>query len=124
MFKLNTMRSKLFLLITCTFLSVCSVLRAGNETTGRVSSIILFPGAPNPATDRCLIRTYLPESDPNSSLRILNTDSTVVKEIPLSGEVGISSIPLNVSDWKAGKYLYQLFYKGEARSTLPLVVKH
>ena len=122
--KPEVMLRRIYLLLIGTFLGTFSMLYAGNENTSPSTAMILFPGAPNPTSDKCLIRTYLPESDPNSSLRILNRDSTLVKEIPLSGEVGISSIPLNVSDWKAGTYLYQLFYKGEARSTLPLVVKH
>ena len=87
-------------------------------------AIILFPGAPSPTSDKCLIRTYLPDSDPNSSLRILDKDSTLVKEIPLAGQIGISSTPINVEDWKAGTYLYQLFYKGETRSTGSFIVKH
>ena len=96
----------------------------GDGSTSTYGAIIMFPSAPNPTADKCLIRTYLPDSDPNSSIRILKSDSTLVKEIPLAGQVGISSTPLNVSDWKEGTYLYQLFYKGEARSTLPFVVKH
>ena len=91
---------------------------------GGYDAIILFKSAPNPTGDKCLIRTYLPELDANSSIRILDKDSTLVKEIPLTGEVGISSTPINVSDWNAGTYFYQLFYKGEARSTYSFVVKH
>ncbi|HWB62944.1 MAG TPA: hypothetical protein VG603_05480 [Chitinophagales bacterium] len=87
-------------------------------------SIILFPCGPNPADTKCLIRTYLPENDPFSSIRILGSDSTLVTEISLAKETGISSVPLNVSDWKEGSYYYQLFYKGETRQTLPLKVKH
>ena len=94
------------------------------NTPSPYGSIILFQGAPNPTPDKCLIRTYLPENDPNSSLRILNGDSSLFKEIPLSGQVGITSTPLDVSDWKAGTYLYQLFYKGETRSTMSFSVKH
>ena len=94
------------------------------NTPSTYGAIILFPGAPNPTPDKCLIRTYLPESDPNSSLRILNSDSSLYKEIPLAGQVGITSTPLDVSDWKSGTYLYQLFYKGETRSTRSFAVKH
>lgn len=115
---------RIYVLLFGVFLGAFSLLYAGNETTGTYGAIIMFPGAPNPTAGKCLIRTYLPDSDPNSSLRILDKDSTLIKEIPLAGEVGISSIPLNVSAWKDGTYLYQLFYKGEARATMPLVVKH
>jgi len=113
--------SLLFLyLITC-----LPVLRAGNGTTGPVDEVvILFPGAPSPTSDKCLIRFYLPESDPNSSIRILSKDSTLIKEINLNGEFGVNSLPINVSDWNAGIYLYQLFYKGEAKKTLSFEVKH
>jgi hypothetical protein len=97
---------------------------AGDGGVPAYGAIILFQGAPSPTPDKCLIRTYLPESDPNSSLRILRNDSTLFKEIPLAGLVGITSTPLDVSDWQAGTYLYQLFYKGETRSTLSFMVKH
>ena len=117
------MLPKIYRLLICALLGTISVAYAGTgETT--FQAIILFPGAPSPTADKCLIRTYLPDSDPNSSLRILSKDSTVIKEIPLGGEVGISSTPINVSDWPNGTYLYQLFYKGEARKTLSFVVKH
>ncbi len=117
------MAPKTFLLVCAVIMGSLFVVKAGNSTTG-YDAIILFQSAPNPTVDKCLIRTYLPESDPNSSLRILNSDSTLLKEIPLNGEVGITSTPLNVTDWKAGTYFYQLFYKGETRSTLSFVVKH
>ena len=106
------------------FIAGLSMVYGGDGNVQPYGAIILFQSAPNPTPDKCLIRTYLPESDPNSSLRILDKDSTLVKEIPLAGEVGITSTPLNVSDWKAGTYLYQLFYKGETRSTLSFSVKH
>ena len=106
-----------------TFLAIAGSITMLYAGTG-YDSIILFKSAPNPTEDKCLIRTYLPEVDPNSSIRILYRDSTLFKEIPLTGEVGISSTPINVSDWKAGTYLYQLFYKGEARSTYSFVVRH
>jgi hypothetical protein len=117
------MLPKIYLLLVCAMLGTISLGYAGTGDNV-YQAIILFPGAPNPTADKCLIRAYLPDSDPNSSLRILRQDSTLIKEIPLSGEIGISSIPINVSDWANGTYLYQLFYKGEARKTLPLVVKH
>jgi hypothetical protein len=120
---LKLMHPKIYLLFLITFLSTFSAVFAGPGDNVS-QAIILFPGAPNPTPDKCLIRTYLPETDPNASLRILSKDSTVIKEIPLGTEVGISSTPINVSDWANGTYLYQLFYKGEARKTLPLVVKH
>jgi len=116
------MFKKIFLLlfsaISGTFLTY------GGNGDNTYEAIIMFPSAPNPTSDKCLIRTYLPDSDPNSSIRILDKDSTMIKEIPLAGEAGISSTPINVADWKAGTYLYQLFYKGEARKTLSFVVKH
>lgn len=95
-----------------------------SEKAQPYGSITMFPSAPNPCSDKCLIRTYLPENDPFASIRILTADSTVVKEIPLGTEIGISSAPLNVSEMKEGNYLYQLFYKGEVRQTLGFVVKH
>jgi hypothetical protein len=101
-----------------------SVAYGAEGGTPAYSAIILYQGAPNPTPDKCLIRTYLPESDPNSSLRILNSDSSLFKEIPLAGQVGITSTPIDASDWKAGTYLYQLFYKGETRSTMSFTVKH
>ena len=117
-------RKSYFLFFFC-FVAGLTMLKAGNGTTGpTMENIILFPGAPSPTTDKCLIRTYLPESDPNASLRILNKDSTLFKEISLNGEFGVNSTPINVSDWQAGVYLYQLFYKGEARKTLSFEVKH
>lgn len=122
--KLILMARRIFMLLLCAFSSGFPVIYAGTGNAAGYQAIILFQSAPNPTEDKCLIRTYLPESDPNSSIRILDKDSTLVKEIALAGEVGISSTPLNVSDWKAGTYLYQLFYKGEARSTLSFVVKH
>jgi hypothetical protein len=87
-------------------------------------SITIFPSAPNPCSDKCLIRTYLPENDPFASVRILTADSSLVKEISLATETGISSAPLNVAEMKDGNYLYQLFYKGEVRQTAGFVVKH
>ena len=116
------MFQRILLLLFCAF-SVTILTYAGNGEGG-YDAIIMYPSAPNPTIGKCLIRTYLPESDPNSSIRILDKDSTMIKEIPLAGEVGISSTPINVSDWKAGTYLYQLFYKGEARKTLSFVVTH
>jgi hypothetical protein len=86
--------------------------------------ISMFPGAPNPCDSKILIRSYLPENDPFSSIRILSADSTLVKEISLAYETGISSTPIWVGDWKAGTYIYQLFYKGETKYTGTLVVKH
>jgi|GEM_PF-3554862 hypothetical protein len=115
------MLQRIFLLLFCAF-SGTFLTYAGSENT--YEAIIMFPSAPNPTSGKCLIRTYLPDSDPNSSIRILDKDSTMMKEIPLAGEAGISSTPLNVADWKAGTYLYQLFYKGEARKTLSFVVTH
>lgn len=96
----------------------------GDAPASVYGAIIMFPSAPNPTADKCLIRTYLPDSDPNSSIRILDKDSTLIKEIPLAGQIGITSTPLNVADWKEGNYLYQLFYKGEARTTMSFIVKH
>ena len=112
---------RIYTLLFFAFLSNLTTVYAGAQG---YNAVILFPSAPNPTEDKCLIRTYLPENDPNSSLRILDKDSTLFKEIPLSGVVGITSTPINVSDWKAGVYFYQLFYKGETRSTLSLTVKH
>ena len=117
------MLPKIYLFLICSFLTLASFAQAplGENLYG---AILMFPSAPNPTSDKCLIRTYLPDSDPNSSIRILDKDSTMIKEIPLAGQIGIGSTPLNVEDWKPGTYLYQLFYKGEARKTLPFVVKH
>ncbi|MDB5283210.1 MAG: hypothetical protein JWO06_2285, partial [Bacteroidota bacterium] len=86
--------------------------------------VILFPSAPNPTEGKCLIRFYIPESDPTASIRILNGDSTFNRDISLLGQTGINSAVLNVSDWKDGNYIYQLFYKGELRSSRSMVVKH
>ena len=83
-----------------------------------------FPAHPIHVRISALSVPYLPENDPFASIRILTADSTVVKEIPLGTEIGISSAPLNVSEMKEGNYLYQLFYKGEVRQTLGFVVKH
>jgi len=118
------MLSRILPILICVSLSTFSFLYAGDGNANTYGAIIMFPSAPNPTSDKCLIRTYLPDSDPNSSIRILDKDSTLVKEIPIAGEIGISSTPLNVSDWKEGTYLYQLFYKGETRSTKSFVVKH
>ena len=119
------MTPKIYTLLVCGFFSSMSLIYAGNGTTQPTfEAIILFQSAPNPTTDKCLIRTYLPDNDPNASIRILYKDSTLFKEIPLSGEVGICSTPLYVTDWKPDTYLYQLFYHGETRSTLSFVVKH
>jgi hypothetical protein len=122
--KLQAMLPRIYLLVFCAFLAAFCAAQVGAGETNIYGAIIMFPSAPNPTTDKCLIRTYLPDSDPNSSIRILDKDSTMIKEIPLAGQVGISSTPINVEDWKAGTYLYQLFYKGEARSTKSFVVKH
>jgi hypothetical protein len=113
-----------YILLFFVFAGSLYFVYGGDGNTPIYGAIILFQSAPNPTPDKCLIRTYLPESDPNSSLRILNRDSTLVKEIPLAGQIGISSTPIDVSDWKSGIYLYQLFYKGETRSTLSFSVKH
>ena len=88
------------------------------------SATLMYPAAPDPAEEKCLVRMYLPENDPNGSLRILNGDSTLVREISLNGVVGISSEVINVSGMQNGKYLFQLFYKGEAKITRPFAVKH
>jgi hypothetical protein len=120
--KQKLMLHRIFLLLFCAFSATFLTYAGNGETT--YEAIIMFPSAPNPTSDKCLIRTYLPDSDPNSSIRILDKDSTMIKEIPLAGQIGISSTPINVEDWKAGTYLYQLFYKGEARKTLSFVVKH
>src|ERR1019366_112402 len=77
------------------------------------ASVILWPCAPNPTEDKCLIRFYIPESDPTASIRILNSDSTFNRDISLLGLTGINSSVLYVSDMKAGNYIYQLYYKGE-----------
>jgi hypothetical protein len=92
---------------------------------GIFEAVILFQNTPNPTADKTLIRTYLPDSDPAASIRILGTDSTtMVKEISIGGLVGISSTPLDVSDWKDGTYTYQLFYKGDVHGSHTLIVKH
>jgi len=118
------MAPKIYFLLSFSILVVLPGLYAGTGNTATYGAIIIFPSTPNPTDDKCLIRTYLPESDPNSSIRILDKDSTLIKEISLNGEFGINSTPINVSGWRAGTYLYQLFYKGEARKTLSFEVKH
>ena len=123
--KYKAMTPKIYTLLASALFSCALLSYAGNGTIQPTfEAIILFQSAPNPTTDKCLIRTYLPDNDPNASIRILYKDSTLFKEIPLSGDVGICSTPLYVTDWKADTYLYQLFYHGETRSTLSFVVKH
>jgi outer membrane protein OmpA-like peptidoglycan-associated protein len=73
---------------------------------------ILFPATPNPADDHCLVRMYLPDSDPKAELRLLNKDNTVVKSIDLSDLKGIQSTTIILSDIARGKYVCQLVYKG------------
>jgi hypothetical protein len=89
-----------------------------------ISSIIMYPAAPDPSEDKCLIRLYLPEGDPTAAIRILNSDSTLAKDISLSGYVGITSAVVQVSDMKSGTYIYQLYYKGELRNSRTLTIKH
>lgn len=93
---------------------------------GRIpqESIIMFASAPNPAETKCQIRLYLPEGDPTAGIRILNMDSTLAKDISLIGISGINSEIIDVNDLKDGSYIYQLYYKGEMRSSKVMAVKH
>lgn len=98
--------------------------RAFGKGNPPYEAIIIYPSAPNPCSDKCLIRFYIPENDPYASIRILSAgDSTLIKELPLASDVGIGSEPVNCSDLKPGNYLYQFFYKGETRKTLSFTVK-
>ena len=117
---------KIYILLFWGLLVSLPTAYGGNDTPtpGIFEAIIMYPSAPNPTGDKCLIRTYLPDNDPNASIRILYKDSTLYKEIPLSTAVGICSTPLIVTDWKPDTYLYQLFYHGETKSTKSFVVKH
>jgi hypothetical protein len=119
------MAPKVYALLFFAFMSsLAEVYAGGNDTPAIFEAIIMFPSAPNPTSEKCLIRTYLPDNDPNASIRILYKDSTLFKEISLAGTVGICSTPLIVSDWKADTFLYQLFYHGETKMTRSFVVKH
>ena len=112
------------LLFFLLFVSVASVRSASEGDRQPLASVILWPSAPNPTEDKCLIRFYVPESDPTASIRILNSDSTFNRDISLLGLTGINSSVLNVTDMKDGNYIYQLYYKGELRSSRVFTVKH
>jgi hypothetical protein len=118
------MAPKVYALLFFAFISNLPAVYAVDGPQATFEAIIMFPSAPNPTSDKCLIRTYLPDNDPNASIRILYKDSTLFKEISLASVVGICSTPLNVTDWKADTFLYQLFYHGETKSTRSFVVKH
>ena len=118
------MAPKVYVILLFAFISNLPVVYAADGPQAPFEAIIMFPSAPNPTSDKCLIRTYLPDSDPNASIRILHKDSTLYREISLSGSVGICSTPLIVTDWKADTFLYQLFYHGETKMTRSFVVKH
>ena len=83
---------------------------------------ILFPATPNPADDHCLIRMYLPDSDPKAELRLLNTQNATVKTIDISNLKGIQSAVVPLSDVPRGKYICQLVYKGI--TTQSVVIYH
>ena len=112
----------LFLLLFITVINVRSASDGGDRVPS--ASVILWPSAPNPTEDKCLIRFYIPESDPTASIRILNSDSTFNRDISLLGLTGINSAVLNVTDMKDGNYIYQLYYKGELRNSRVFTVKH
>ncbi len=74
------------------------------------SGILLFPATPNPATDKCLVRMYLPKADDHAALRIVDRSGNVLREISLSRLVGIQSQIVQLADLPAGPLTCQLFY--------------
>ena len=107
----------LVLLFVFLFSANSSIFSSPGKDTKLNMNVVLFQGAPNPCNNKCLIRAYLPENDPYSSIRILNADSSLVREISMATETGISSAAFDVSDLQNGNYIYQLFYRGETRYT-------
>lgn len=77
------------------------------------AGVILFPATPDPATDKCLIRVYMPGADDKAELRILDKADNQVETISIAGNGGIQSGVVNLSALPMGTYTCQLYYKGE-----------
>lgn len=67
-------RKILPLVFALLFLAVAGAYSKQGGEVQLNQAIILFHGAPSPTDNKVLIRMYLPENDPSSTLRILDKD--------------------------------------------------
>ena len=103
-----------------------NILRSDTNTeekTGinqvNVETSVLYQNAPNPFSERTVIRYFLPESTKTADIYIFNMQGSVVKKISANRS---GMIEIQGSDLQAGMYLYSLIADGKEVDTKRMIL--
>jgi hypothetical protein len=81
---------------------------------------VLYQNAPNPFSERTVIKFELPDNASNAFIYIFNMQGALMKQMPISANQ--SSITINGSELTAGIYLYSLIVDGKETDTKRMIL--
>ena len=88
--------------------------------TATSSSAKLYQNAPNPFTERTVIRFSLPDDAINAYIYIFDLSGKMLRQIPINSSM--QSVTVNGSELSAGIYLYSLLIKGQEIDTKKMII--
>jgi hypothetical protein len=81
---------------------------------------VLYQNAPNPFSERKVIKFELPDNTANTYIYIFNMQGALVKQLPINANQ--SSITINGSELTAGMYFYSLIVNGQEIDTKRMIL--
>ena len=103
-----------------TLLKLSPRLATSSDLITDMPRAILFQNAPNPFTERTVIKFELPDNTVNAFIYIFNMQGALVKQIPLKAQQ--ANITINGSELTAGMYLYSLIVNGQEVDTKRMIL--
>ena len=95
-------------------------LSTSSEPITDMPRAILYQNAPNPFSERTVIKFELPDNTANVYIYVFNMQGTLVKQLPINANQ--SSITINGSELSAGMYLYSLIVNGQEIDTKRMIL--
>ena len=81
---------------------------------------MLYQNAPNPFSERTVIKFELPENTANAYIYVFNMQGALMKQLPINANQ--SNITINGSELSAGMYLYSLIVNGQEVDTKRMIL--
>jgi len=102
------------------FLKISPRSATSSDLIGDIPRAILYQNAPNPFSERTVIRFELPDKTVNAYIYVFSMQGALVKQLPINSNQ--SSITLNGSELSAGMYLYSLIVNGQEVDTKRMIL--
>jgi len=91
-----------------------------SDPVGDLPRAVLYQNAPNPFSERTVIKFDLPDNAASAFIYIFNMQGALIKQLPLNRQQ--SSVTINGSELTAGMYLYSLIVDGKEIDTKRMIL--